>query len=215
MIIHHMPQASADWWEVKMGVPSASMFDRIMTPAQCKPSGQQDDLIAELIAQLAAPQINYFSERGQQRPLSPAMAHGVTCEPEARQFYAMEKDVDVHQVGFCQTDDGRFGCSPDGLIKGPDGEWIGGLELKCPQLHTQAKYLISGELPKEYKCQVHGALIVTGLEWWDFLSFALPLEPLLIRVYPDEFTEKLREEMDRFWDRYQEQLERQFGAAAV
>lgn len=192
--VHMCLQYSDEWWNLRRGIPTASSFDRILTAKTMKPSSQQADYIAELIADLANPDPAFTAHQPQTRD----MANGTNMEPEARRWYSMATDQDVQQVGFVVSACGRFGCSPDGLI----GE-TGGLELKCPTLKTQVRYLQSGELPAEYRAQVHGCLIVTGREWWDFASYAPGLKPLLVRVVPDEFTEALRRELERFHERYQ------------
>ena len=61
------------------------------------------------------------------------LEQGMIVEEEARPWYALEYDKLVKQVGFITTEDGRFGCSPDGLIEGEEC----GLEIKSPTAHTQ------------------------------------------------------------------------------
>lgn len=193
------PQYSPQWWSLRRGVPTASQFGRILTPKKCEPSAQQEDYIAELIADRACQTPPFFTER----PMSRDCANGLNMEPIARSWYAMQTDTEVQQVGFCLTDDGRFGCSPDGLV-GEDG----GLELKCPTLKTHVRYLQAGTLPDEYRAQVHGSLIVTGRAWWDFVSYAPGLPPLKLRVEPDAFTLRLADELEAFWRKYRAALER-------
>jgi hypothetical protein len=74
--------------------------------------------------------------------------------------------------------------------------------MKCPELKTHAQYLAENRLPPEYRAQVHGCLIVTGRKWWDFLSYAPGLKPLLLRVEPDHYTQRLREALEEFWLRF-------------
>lgn len=188
-------QGSPEWWEARRGVPTASEFDRILTPIKQKGSAGQDAYIDSLIGDAKDMRPNWFSDR----PVTKDMEHGTNSEPQAREWYEFEKGIPVRQVGFVTTDDGRFGCSPDGLID-PDG----GLELKCPKPSTHVGYLREGTLPDKYKPQVHGCLIVTGRLWWDFLSYAPGLKPLLVRVYPDEFTKRLRQELERFDEKLKE-----------
>lgn len=198
-------QYSEEWWKTRKGVPTASNFGKVFTAKTMKPSASQDDYIAELIAD----RVDTTPPEFIAQDITPDMMHGLETEGEARAFYAMDRDVDVDEVGFCLTDDGRFGCSPDGLV-GDDG----GLELKCPQLKTQVKYLLAGGLPDEYRGQVHGSLIVTGRAWWDFLSYAPGLPPLLLRVEPDAYTKALAAALEPFWAKYQEAW-RQIQAAGV
>jgi len=191
-------QGSPEWFLARRGIPTASCFDRILTPKQCKPSAQAEEYIAELIGDLYNPGVPDRAENFTTR----AMQNGIDLEPEARRWYEMHVDQDVQRVGFVVSDCGRWGCSPDGLV-GEDGL----LELKCPMLKTQVKYLLAGTLPDEYRCQVHGQLIVTGRKWVDFASYASArLQPLLIRVEPDAFTDKLRTALEAFSERYAEVL---------
>lgn len=197
-------QYSDHWWELRAGIPTASSFDRIIT-GQGKPSLSRPKLLAELVEERrngARP--NAFSSRG--RIGTAAMEAGRSSEPEARLAYAARMNVTVHQVGFVPSPCGLFGCSPDGLVnpksyasgRDRDGRrWVdchadGLLELKCPMPATHEKYLAKGVLPNEYRPQVHGQLVVTGLPWVDFVSHAHGHDPLIVRVTPDDYTEAVR-----------------------
>jgi hypothetical protein len=190
-------QYSMSWWNIRRGVPTASMFGKIITPAKGELSKQADDYIHQLIADRYDPEYGVVEDY-----VSAAMRNGTVMEPEARRYYEFDRDCAVEQVGFCMDDAGRFGCSPDGLVG--DG---GGLELKSPLAKTQIAYLIADELPAQYAPQVHGSLVVTGRKWWDFMSYVPGFPPLLIRVEPDEYTDKVRKALDDFWPRYQAALE--------
>lgn len=204
MRIIECAQGSEQWWQARCGVPSASNFSRIITPKTGKLSAQAHGYICELLADriLGTP-------LGIESYTSRPMQDGIDTEPEARAWYEAEHDVDVRQVGFVTTDDGRFGCSPDGLVGG-----LGGLELKCPTAKTHVGYLLAGDLPDAYRCQVHGCLAVTGAEWWDFVSYCRDIPPFRIRVLPDDFTEALRKALDEFWPLYKaaENRLRELGA---
>ena len=119
-------------------------------------------------------------------------------EPAARSWYSFDRNVDIREVGFCLSSCGRFGCSPDGLI----GE-KGALEIKVPNMKTHIRYLREGVLPNAYKPQVHGTLLVTGREWVDFVSYSVSdeLPSLVVRVYPNEFTQALKVELNKFLDK--------------
>jgi hypothetical protein len=208
MRVHNCVQMSCEWWELRRGVPTASEFHRVVMPASGKPSTSA----AKYIAQLIADEYDLIPAVLTERPNNPAMRHGNECEPEARAWYAFETGHEVRQVGFVTTDDGRLGCSPDGIIvEAPECDgliltngYLGGLELKCPQPKAHEAYLRKGRLPTEYRCQVHGQLVVTGLPWVDFVSYCPETDPLLVRVEPDEFTELLRKELASFVRRHKE-----------
>lgn len=204
MKIHKMQQLSPEWWEARRGIPTASAFDRILTPTG-RPSAQADDYMNELVADTISLEPNFFSDR----PMTRAMEIGRETEPEARRWYQMTyPDHQVYQVGLCLTDDGSIGCSPDFLV-GDEG--VG--ELKCCLLKTHIGYLRKGVLPTEYRPQVHGHLLVTGRKWCDFVSYAIGAPPLVVRVVPDEYTELLRKEVGRFVEAYKRTLDMIRGMA--
>lgn len=109
-------------------------------------------------------------------------------------MFSFTQELEVNRVGFCTTDDGRIGCSPDGLI-GEDG----GIEIKCPQPTTHLRYLDEGKVPDQYLAQVHGSMLVTGRKWWKFLSYSRQFPPLIVHVERDEEIQtKLRAAIDPF-----------------
>lgn len=110
-----------------------------------------------------------------------SIEQGEIVETEARPFYELETNQKVREVGFITTDDGLFGCSPDGLI----GE-NSGLEIKCPSAQMHVKYLVQGTLPKDYAAQVYGSMFVTGFPRWTFLSYRRNFPPLILEVERDE-----------------------------
>lgn len=197
-------QISPEWWDARRGKPSASNFKKIMTPKTGKLSSQADDYMDDLIAERVCLLPNYFTVLG--RPISQDMQRGIDNEPEARRYYEMLREVSVEEVGGCETDDGRFWCSPDGLVG-----MANGVEIKCPLLSTHIKYLRDNNaLLEDYKCQVHGSLIVTGLPAWEILSYcpAAPQQGVLLRVEPDDFTKQLRIALEVFHEKYAATLKR-------
>lgn len=129
-----------------------------------------------------------------------ATEQGMMREDEAIAFAALTYEWRITKMGFCETDDGRAGCSPDGLIGDHSG-----IEMKCPEPHTHVKYLCEGVLPKEYAAQVHGSMFVTGRPEWVFFSYSRGFPPFTLTVHRDEevikaigeAVEKFAEELDR------------------
>jgi len=166
-------QGSPEWFEARLGIPSASMFSKIVTTKGVW-STQADSYINQLVAERLTGEREEIYQ-------SHHMIRGTELEPEARDMYCLMKDVEVQEVGFCLHDTLKAGCSPDGLI-GEDG----GLEIKAPAPATHVEYLRGGVLPSRYKQQVMGCLWITQREWWDFVSYHPNMKPLIVRVERDE-----------------------------
>ena len=187
MITLDCEQGSEEWLAARMGVPSASNFRKIL-PSNMKLSTQAPGYRHTLLAELLGVRAELYQ--------NDAMKRGTELEPEARETYEFVTGATVEQVGFCWRDDGRIGCSPDGLI-GEDG----GLEIKCPMAHTHVAYLLRGECPHDYYPQVQGAMYVcgSGRQWWDFMSYYPGLPPMIVRVErDDEYISALGDALDDF-----------------
>lgn len=192
--IDDIEQGTPEWHALRLGIPTASCFDRIVTPAKGELSTQSSAYLHELLAEwLSGASGASFS--------SPWTERGTDLEPEARAYYAFERDTDVHQVGFVFADSTRMvGCSPDGIV-GDDGL----LEFKCPKPATHIGYLLAGKLPTTYRAQVQGSLMVTERLWCDFVSYCPGLPPLIVRVERDtDYIAKLRAGLKTFIERLHE-----------
>ena len=170
-----LDQGSTEWMMARLGIPTASKFDRLLTPKTRKPSASRDNYRAELVAEhLMGQPLDWGT--------SAWMERGTELEDEARRWYEMDRGVDVEQVGLVLRDDGLVGCSPDGLV-GEDG----GLEIKCPAAVQHVKYLLGIEsLADKHTGQVQGAMYLTGRRWWDVLSYNPALPAVQVRVARDE-----------------------------
>ncbi len=202
MKVFRFAQYTPEFWQERRGRASAANADRILTPTG-KPSAQWLPYACELAAEIADLRPNFFTNR----PMNKAMEDGINSEPDARNWLESKLNFDVHQVGGCLSDCSRFWCSPDGIIG--DIETLKdciGVEIKCPELRTQARYLIEGEVPANYRPQIHFSLALTGFSEWIFLSYAVGLPPLFLRVVPDEYTAKMKAAIDEFYGKYLEVL---------
>lgn len=175
-IIRDIEQGSEEWLQLRLGVATASNFDKIIT-ATGKESTTLPKYALELATQclLTEPEPTYKNE---------AMQRGNDLEPIAKQAYAEQTLQFVEEITMFKSDCGDFGYSPDGLI-GDDGL----LEIKCPQATTHAKYLLDNKMPTDYWQQVQGGLWVSGHKWCDFVSFHPNFKEkklFIIRVERDE-----------------------------
>lgn len=174
--LHNVTQGEGDWLQIRVGKVTASEMDRLVTPMFKQRDG--DGVRTYLYEKLAE------AWRGKPLPgfSSWATEQGQLLEDEARKWYAFEHDDHkLSNVGFVEHDDGRCGCSPDGLLG--DG---GGLELKAPQPTNHIRYLIEGGLPKDYAAQIHMNLYVTGRKWWRFVSYHRGYPAFVLHVERDE-----------------------------
>lgn len=180
-------QGTPEWLAVRLGVPTASEFDSIITPKRGDLAAAHETYIDRLLDE----QIRRDAERPFKGNADTERGHAL--EPDARALYAFIHDVEPQQVGFILRDDGLAGCSPDSLI-----DEDGGLEIKCPDGPQHVGYLRAGTIPDKYKPQVHGCMIITGRKWWDFMSYCPGHKPMIIRAYPDDYTAKLAKLLDGF-----------------
>lgn len=173
MIIVNVEQGSQDWQTCRTGIPTASNFDKIVTT-----KGERSKQWEKYLYQLAGERITGIKEESYSNG---GMQRGIEMEPQARELWQLLNDMPVEQVGICYQDESRrFSCSPDGLIGSG-----GGLEIKCPSVAVHVGYFLGGKLPTDYFQQVQGSLLVTGREYWEFMSYYPGLRPLVLTVKPD------------------------------
>lgn len=179
MIALDVAQGSAEWHAARAGLPTASNFDRLLTPAKLEPSRSWRKYRNHLIAEwLLGQAIVDESSSG-------FMVRGQDQEQEARDYYEMARGVEVLPGGFCLRDDRSAGCSPDALV------WEDGLaEIKIPSAENHVGYLLDG-LGDDHNLQMQGCMWVTGRSWLDFLSYNRTLPKVLIRVARDEAVIKI------------------------
>lgn len=191
MKIHHAEQGTEEWYNIRLGRPTASQFSRIITAAKGELSKSWKGYAIELIAECFVPFASSFTGNSW-------TDRGTELEPEARAAFAEHTGFEVKTVGFVTRDDGIAGCSPDGLIYTPGGALEAGLEMKCPMAKTHVEYLVGGVLPDDYKQQVHGGMAITGLNHWHFWSYFPGMQPFHLVVERDDYTAKVEAAIDQF-----------------
>ena len=189
-------QYSPEWFALRRGVVTASEIDALVTPAFKARTGEGVETY--LCRKLAEKVTGYAPEAGS----TFQMDQGSLAEKLALPWFNFTHNRDARAVGFCLSDDGRIGCSPDAL----DGD-DSGLEIKFPAHPTHLKYLMRNELPPEYRAQVHFSMMVTGRPRWTFLSFSRAFPSLVIEVKRDEaIQDALRDALGAFLFRFDEKL---------
>lgn len=183
-IEHYVEQGTAEWFALRIGIPTASEFVRVVQPS----TGQLSRNKAKtgLSEKAHAYAVYLVTEMLLNRPLETIegvhwMERGKELEPAAAKLYEFSEGVKTRKVGFVTTDDKRMGASPDRLIVGTKG----GIELKCPAPHTHVGYLLDG-FGEDYVPQVQGQILVCELDYVDRYSYHPEMPPAKVRTYRDE-----------------------------
>ncbi len=202
---HIITQGHVDWFSLRVGKVTASEMCNLLTPELTLRKGQTPltyayTKVAE--AYRGKPQIHtgsWATEQGQVR------------QEFAIPFLALEKDWKIQDGGFFETDDGRAGCSPDGIVGNVElfPHEAFGIEVKCPEPTAHVRYLCEGILPKDYVPQVYASLYVTGFKKWVFMSFHNDFPPLILEIYPNEkATSAIASAIDSFHAEFDRAMER-------
>lgn len=173
MITLDVQQGTTEWANARLGIPTASCFDKIITPKTMKASSSATGYAHQLLAELILGE-----------PLDSAtsgfMQRGSIQERKALQFYELQRDVETTPIGFVLRDDRRVGCSPDRFV-GTDGL----VEIKCPAAQNHVGYLLDDD-GIGYRAQVQGQLWLCEREWCDTVSYNPFMPAAIVRQHRDE-----------------------------
>lgn len=201
-------QGSAQWFALRSGVPTASLFHKVMTPKTFKPSEQrrayQCQLIAEKLLNWQAESLDTIRH----------IEEGRANEPLAMGQLNVLTGTRSDKVGFVTSNDGRFGASPDRAIGGnprvdvEEGSLSVVIEAKSPTVPKQMEYLLLGD-NDAYRCQRQGQLYVAEADKAIFFSFNPRMPEYFVEDGRDEpFIRKLADCLERFHDELLEMTER-------
>lgn len=205
-------QGSPEWRLGRMGIPTASRAEELVTPVRWEPTKNDrreayiNELVAERYAMLhterlaADPQhrlehIEQMLVRGVQ---TEAMIYGNTMEPKAVSAYEFLTDKKTREVGLVLNDGKSAGASVDREIIGSNV----GLEIKCPfSLGVYIGYCFEKSADKKHMPQLQWQMWVCGYEAIEIYAFYPGMtqsEP--IRVERDESKIKTLSEVHaEFW----------------
>jgi putative phage-type endonuclease len=190
LIVHpELEQRSEEWYAVRRGLVTASAVGQLLT-ATLKVAN--NDSARGLTALLVTERITGWTEP---TFISADMWRGIDHEPLARGYYA-EHHAPVREVGFMTEDRWGFtiGYSPDGLV-GDNGL----IEIKCPRAKGHVQTILADKVPDAYMAQCQTALLVSGRDWLDYVSFSAGLPLFVKRVEPDPvWHNAIRDAVDAF-----------------
>ena len=175
-------QRSEEWRRCRLGIPTASQFDRIMTPTG-KPSASAGKYLGELLSEWAL---------GQEKPFRGTswVQRGVQLEPMARAWLEFDTGEKVEDCGMAlrtpddPAEDWIVGASPDGLFADTRIS-----ELKVPSPWVHLAWVVAGGMPRDHVVQVQAQLWVTQAPVCEFLSLCPDIvgcESHRVTVEPDD-----------------------------
>nr|XP_055056334.1 uncharacterized protein LOC129440816 isoform X2 [Misgurnus anguillicaudatus] len=137
------------------------------------------------------------------------MRRGAEMESEVTVEYSKLKNVNYSPCGLIIHPDAPWlGASPDGVIFDPtECPQFGLVEIKCPNVKNifDCKYLqmdngfLTLKKSHAYYYQVQGQLLVSGMQWCDFMVWAQD-DYFVQRIYSDTSVHKvIREKVDYFY----------------
>lgn len=190
--IEDVPQGSPEWFQLRLGIPTASCFSMVVRDADAKTR-------REYLHKLAGEVLS--GKPGEGKIVTAAMERGKEMEPRAREAYERKNVVPVTQIGFVRRKlpSGRYvGASPDGIVgKGRRKA----LEIKTLAPHLMVALLERGAaLPPEHRWQVHGTIFVGGFEETDLVLYydGMPVSPQFTVVRNEETARELSDALEVF-----------------
>ena len=179
MEIINCVQGEPEWFKARIGSIGGSSIASVVAAGQGK---MRKSLLYTLAGEILSG-VKYEGYRNAD------MDRGVEQEADARNVYAMEREVEVVQVGLVKQNEFRH-FSPDGLI-GTDGM----VEIKCVIPKVQVETIDTGKIDGGYIKQIQWGLFICKRYWADFISWSPLVVDCPIWIKRVERDEKLIKEL--------------------
>jgi len=181
-IFHDVQQNTLEWMELRTGKLGGSSIGKVMANFGKSFGPPAHDLAVQIaIEQLTGKKI-------ESQYTNSHMERGHIQEPIARALYEENNFVTVSNGGFFDSGD-LLGVSPDGLV---DDD--GGIEIKSVIESVHFANIKRRGFDPAYKWQIYAELLVSGREWWDFVSFCETFPPgkklYQFRIFRNEAAEE-------------------------
>jgi hypothetical protein len=195
MIYHDVSQQSEEWYRARLGVATASCFDKIVTPKTGEFSKSAEAYAATLIGEIVTGQ-------NEEKFQSYWMERGAMMELDARSQYQAITELELDRGGFLTNDAMTWGASPDVRVL-HGSRVIGGAEIKCPMPSVHIANLKRmqnhGVIDPSYIPQVQGQIFIGEFDFVDWFSYHPNFPPAHIRTYRDDaFIAKLETALKYF-----------------
>jgi len=175
---HNVEQGTPEWHALRTGLITASEMHLILTPTL---KIADNDKTRAHVWEIAAQRVTGYTEPTY---IGENAIRGHADEAIARELYS-ENYEPVTTGGFYtrEIEPGvTIGYSPDGVAVVSNA----GIEVKSRRQKYQLETIATNEVPKEHVLQLQTALLVTGWEWIDYVSYCGGMPMWKIRVTPDE-----------------------------
>lgn len=202
-----LEQNTSEWIAARMAIPTASSFGKIITP-EGKRSSQSKVYLSKLLWEF----ISGLPLQEEEDPYESAyMQHGHEYEENTVAAFEFVTGHKAEKIGGISNWDGMIWASPDRIVRD-----IACAEMKSPQPWTQLTYWFDKELlPKKYKPQLQGQLIVGELDKQFICSDHPKCKVVALEVGRDEsYITTAKGYLREFVDELLEKrliLEREFG----
>ncbi len=188
MKVFDVVQGTEAWRSLRLGIPTSSQFDRIITPRTGKPSSQAEGYMLDLLAELV---LGHPLEKIQ----TTWMQRGTELESQAVDYYELQTDSDTTTVGLMTNDAETIGASPDRIV---NQDLL--LEVKCPSAGVHMGYVLGKSgVDADYRVQLQGQLYISECKEVDIISYHPGMPHAIVRIERDEeFIKLLDKELADF-----------------
>lgn len=190
-IFKDLVQGSTEWHEARRGVITGTRLVSVMGTPRV-----QETLTIELLGEIIS-DIDENDTSGK----SYAMEYGNVAEQVVKSEFV---EWEITEVGFIKKND-WLGLSPDWLFE-ENGEIVGALEIKSPQVKSYVRYVLAGGIPEDYLWQVvQYFIVIDSLKYLDFVIFNAQIKDKAFRVRKIRVT---RAELEEEIQKAKDQLEK-------
>lgn len=165
-------QGTPEWLQARAGLLTGSVAHDVVAVIKTGEAAARRDLRMRLVVERITGQTcdEPFTSRDVER--------GKALEAEARMAYEAHTGALVKSSGFLRHLTLPMGVSLDGYV----GDYTGCIEIKAPRPANHFEAVRSGLIPKKNVAQLLHALLVTGAQWVDFVSYC-PTFPADLQLY--------------------------------
>ena len=190
MEIINCVQGSPEWFAARIGSIGGSSIASVV-------AGGQGKMRKSLLYRLAGEILSGVKYEGYKNA---DMDRGIEQETDARNVYAMEREIEVQQIGLVKMDEFTH-YSPDGLV-GDDGL----IEIKCviPSVHIET--IDTEKIDGGYIKQIQWGLFITQRQYCDFISWSPLVTDYPIWIKRVERDEKVIKDLNDGADKFIDEL---------